>query len=234
MVSLTAMRASNARIATDLPPGLVGVFIGATSGIGENSLKAFAKHASKPRAYFVGRSQAAGDRILSELKAINPEGSYVFRKADVSLIKVVDEVCQEIKAKEKAINILFLSPGVLQFHTSELVRTNLAEMDELLTTKSRNSRRPSPRCSSGPLFSHAFYSQSASPHPECHLSPPRRQRLHSWQRRASLHEGYPRLESPHERSNRAWLLARHRLSSSPGPESTKCVFRACLSWIREV
>jgi len=119
MVSLTAMRASNARVATDLPSGLVGVFIGATSGIGENCLKAFAKHARKPRAYFVGRSQEAGDRILSELKVLDPEGSYVFRKGDVSLIKVVDEVCLEIKDKEKTINILCLSQGVLQMYTSE-------------------------------------------------------------------------------------------------------------------
>ncbi|PMD38764.1 hypothetical protein L207DRAFT_461273 [Hyaloscypha variabilis F] len=116
MDSLTAMEASNARVATELPPGLVGVFIGATSGIGENCLKAFAKHATKPRAYFVGRSQEAGDRILSELKELNPEGSYIFRKADVSLIKVVDEICINIKSKEKAINILCLSQGVLQMY----------------------------------------------------------------------------------------------------------------------
>ncbi|KAE9362774.1 hypothetical protein N431DRAFT_551027 [Stipitochalara longipes BDJ] len=117
MVSLAAMRASNARVSTDLAPGLVGIFIGATSGIGEDCLKAFAKHASKPRAYFVGRSQEAGHRILSELKVLNPEGSYVFRKADVSLIKIVDEVCLEIKTKETAINILCLSQGVLQMYT---------------------------------------------------------------------------------------------------------------------
>lgn len=119
MVSLVAMRASNAQVATALPSGLVGVFVGATSGIGETSLKQFAKHASKPRVYFVGRSQEAGDRILSELEELNPEGSYTFRKADVSLIKVVDEVSKEIKAKEQAINVLFLSPGVLQMYTSE-------------------------------------------------------------------------------------------------------------------
>ena len=43
---------------------------------------------------------------------LNPEGEYMFVKADVSLIRVVDEVCDMIKAKEKAINILFLSAGV--------------------------------------------------------------------------------------------------------------------------
>ena len=33
----------------------------------------------------------------------------------MSLIRVVDRVCEEIKAKEKAINILFLSAGVAVF-----------------------------------------------------------------------------------------------------------------------
>ena len=39
-------------------------------------------------------------------------------KADISLIHVVDEVCKEINAKEKLLNILFLSPGVLSMDRS--------------------------------------------------------------------------------------------------------------------
>lgn len=49
---------------------------------------------------------------MAECKALNPKGEYTFVKADVSLIRVVDEVCEEIKAKEKVINILFLSAGL--------------------------------------------------------------------------------------------------------------------------
>lgn len=119
MVALAAMRASNAQVAAALPPGLVGVFIGATSGIGETSLKQFVKHASRPRAYFVGRSQESGDRILAECKELNPNGEYIFRKADVSVIRVVDDICREIKSKEKAINILCLSPQNLVTYTSK-------------------------------------------------------------------------------------------------------------------
>ena len=115
MVSLPLVQSSNALIPSTLPPNLVAVFIGATSGIGEATLKQFAKHARRPRAYFVGRSQDAGDRIVAECKALNPEGEFVFIKADVSLMRVVDGVCEEIKAKEKAINILFLSAGVAVF-----------------------------------------------------------------------------------------------------------------------
>jgi NAD(P)-dependent dehydrogenase (short-subunit alcohol dehydrogenase family) len=103
MVSLKDVKESNSRIATDLPPGLVPVFVGATSGIGEYALKAFARYASKPRIYFVGRSQEAGARITDECKELNPGGEYIFLQGDMSLIKNVDAVCREIKSRETAI-----------------------------------------------------------------------------------------------------------------------------------
>ena len=112
MVALSSIQSSNSLISSTLPPKLVAVFVGATSGIGEATLKQFAKHSIQPRAYFIGRSQDSGDRIAAECKILNPEGEYIFVKADASLIRVVDEVCDMIKAKEKAINILFLSAGV--------------------------------------------------------------------------------------------------------------------------
>jgi len=74
-------------------------------------------HARQPRAYFIGRNQDAGDRITAQCKALNPEGDFIFIKADVSLIHVVDEVCKEIEAKEKAVNLLFLSQGSLVART---------------------------------------------------------------------------------------------------------------------
>jgi NADP-dependent 3-hydroxy acid dehydrogenase YdfG len=111
MVSLSTVQSSNSLISSTLPAGLVGVFVGATSGIGETTLKQFAKHAKRPRAYFLGRSQEAADRIAAECQALNEDGEYIFIKADVSLIRVVDKVCQDIKEKEKAMNILFLSAG---------------------------------------------------------------------------------------------------------------------------
>lgn len=121
MVSLSAVQSSNSLISSTLPPGLVAVFVGATSGIGEITLKKFASHARQPRAYFIGRSQNAADRILAECKALNPTGEFIFIKADVSLIRVVDEVCKEIKAKEKLLNILFLSAGVPSLDRSGMI-----------------------------------------------------------------------------------------------------------------
>lgn len=119
MVALTDIQSSNSRVASALPPGLVAVFVGATSGIGEYTLKQLAKHAVQPRIYFVGRSQEAGDRIKAECEALNAEGKYTFIKADVSLMRTVDEVCQEIKSNENAINMLVLSQGSLSGRDGE-------------------------------------------------------------------------------------------------------------------
>ncbi|KAF2667619.1 hypothetical protein BT63DRAFT_447443 [Microthyrium microscopicum] len=121
MVSLHLIESSNNQIKSTLPPGLVAVFVGATNGIGETTVKQFAKHATKPRVYIIGRSQEAGDRIVAECKELNPEGTFIFLQRDTSLIRNVDEVCHELVSKEKAINILFLTIGTLQsgFKTEE-------------------------------------------------------------------------------------------------------------------
>ncbi|KAJ5835781.1 Short-chain dehydrogenase/reductase SDR [Penicillium robsamsonii] len=114
MVSLPDVQSSNAQIAKILPPGLVAVFVGATNGVGEAALKEFARSAQSPRAYFIGRAQEAAARITAECRQLNPEGEFIFIKADVSLIRNVDVVCRELQSKEKSINILFLSCGTIR------------------------------------------------------------------------------------------------------------------------
>ncbi|GKU19182.1 unnamed protein product [Fusarium langsethiae] len=114
MVSLSDVQQTNALAASKLPAGLVAVFAGATAGIGETALKAFAKHALRLKIYFIGRSQEAGDRLQIELRNINPEGSYVFVKKDMGLLENVDEVCRDIKSRETVLNLLFLSQGTLK------------------------------------------------------------------------------------------------------------------------
>ncbi|KAI1853012.1 hypothetical protein JX265_012768 [Neoarthrinium moseri] len=109
MVSLAQIRASNAKLATTLPPGLVAVFAGATSGIGEASLKQFAENTCRPRIYFLGRSEESGTRIRAELQRLNAGGEYHYISVDISLLRSVDDVCREIKEKESVINLLFLS-----------------------------------------------------------------------------------------------------------------------------
>ncbi|EAW15013.1 uncharacterized protein ACLA_004270 [Aspergillus clavatus NRRL 1] len=113
MVSLAAILASNKQLGSALPAGLVAVFVGATSGIGETAMKQFAKHANAPRIYFVGRTASWAERIKAELETLNPKGSYFFLQCDASLLKSIDEVCRQIQIKERAINLLFLSIGCL-------------------------------------------------------------------------------------------------------------------------
>lgn len=117
MVALSDVRSSNDRIASSLPVGLVAVFVGGTSGIGETSLKQFVKHARQPRVYIVGRSEDAGKRAVAECQSLNKEGEYNFISADVSLIRTVDDVCRDIASKESVINLLFQSQGTLTFGT---------------------------------------------------------------------------------------------------------------------
>lgn len=114
MVALSSAQASNADITTSLPTGMVAVFVGGTSGIGEYTLKMFARHAKNPRIYLVGRSQEAADRIIPECAKINPDGQYIFIQSDVSLLKNVRCVCEQILCEEESINLLFQTQGGLQ------------------------------------------------------------------------------------------------------------------------
>ena len=107
------MRESNARIGTSLPAGLVAVFVGATSGIGETTLRQFSKQARNPRVYFLGRRETEGRRIEAELKEMNPGGEFYYVQVDVSLLKNVDQACRSIRQRESKVNLLFLSSGTL-------------------------------------------------------------------------------------------------------------------------
>ncbi|KAH8659939.1 putative short-chain dehydrogenases/reductase [Xylariales sp. PMI_506] len=113
MVALATIRESNSKIATSLPAGMVAVFVGATGGIGEYTLKEFAQQTKSPRVYLVGRSQDAADRIVAECSKLNPDGQYTFIQSDISLLKNVNSVCQQILAKEESINLLFQTQGTI-------------------------------------------------------------------------------------------------------------------------
>jgi short-subunit dehydrogenase len=93
----------------------VALFVGATNGIGKNTINQFAKQtraaSTRPRVYFVGRSRERGEQLKEELLAINPNGVYEFFPADLTLLAEVDEVCRKIREKEKSLNLLFMSQG---------------------------------------------------------------------------------------------------------------------------
>lgn len=116
MVTLDKVKESNAQIAKIYQEGLVAVFVGATAGIGEISLRNFVQHTAKPRVYVIGRSQDACERLGIDLKTLNPGGQYIFIRSDVSLLGNVDDVCEQIKSKETFINVLFMSQGTLNLN----------------------------------------------------------------------------------------------------------------------
>ncbi|KUJ22669.1 uncharacterized protein LY89DRAFT_636878 [Mollisia scopiformis] len=112
MVSLKDIKKSNASL-QDLPPGLVAVFVGATSGIGLGTLEALAKNANGPRAYIITRSKANATPIIDNLKLLNPMATFMPIEGQFSFIKDVDSMSEEIKRFETHIDILCISPGYL-------------------------------------------------------------------------------------------------------------------------
>ncbi|OBT80145.1 hypothetical protein VF21_00590 [Pseudogymnoascus sp. 05NY08] len=93
-VSLLEVRASKSLAASTLPPGLVAIFASATRGIAEATLKQFAKHTVRPRIYYIGEFEEAGNRVAKDPRKINSEGAYIFVKAGLITVKTVDEVCK--------------------------------------------------------------------------------------------------------------------------------------------
>jgi len=116
MVNIKDVRKSNLAFKlSGHASGLVAIFVGATSGVGMGTLKQFAKYATAPKVYVIGRSKTGATPLLNELKALNPEATFAFIETEISLIKNVDLACDEIKSKEKKVDILFMSPGYLSF-----------------------------------------------------------------------------------------------------------------------
>ncbi|PGH07605.1 hypothetical protein GX51_01613 [Blastomyces parvus] len=110
MVSLTTVRASNARLKTAIP-GITALFVGGTTGIGQSTLRQLAIHSEKPKVYIIGRNKEKASPFLAELSKLNPGGRFQFIETDVSLIRNVDRACEVIKDKEDRLNMLFMTPG---------------------------------------------------------------------------------------------------------------------------
>jgi NADP-dependent 3-hydroxy acid dehydrogenase YdfG len=112
MVRLNVIKASNSSLASRLPQGLIAVFVGGTSGIGEITLTRLAQLTARPKFYIVGRSAESAMKIIARCKAFNPEGEYIFLQKDLTRLGSTRELCDEIKKKENHINLLFLTVGL--------------------------------------------------------------------------------------------------------------------------
>ncbi|QIW94608.1 hypothetical protein AMS68_000126 [Peltaster fructicola] len=111
MVALEAVRQANRGLTKAFPKKLTALFVGGTSGIGRSTLCQFTRHVEEPTVYIVGRNKQSAAPLLSELQTTNPRGSIHFLEADVSLMRNVDRVCEEVKQREKSLNLLFMTPG---------------------------------------------------------------------------------------------------------------------------
>ncbi|KPM44133.1 hypothetical protein AK830_g2418 [Neonectria ditissima] len=119
MVAISIIKESNAKaLPSVLPSGLVAVFLGGTSGIGQATLKQFVAVTKdkSPRVYIVGRSTEAALPLLAELRRSNPSASVEFIEQDVSLVRNVDAAVSQIKKHESKADLLYLSVGFVSFH----------------------------------------------------------------------------------------------------------------------
>lgn len=108
MVFLKEIRESNAALKTTLP-NLTAFFAGGTSGIGEPTLLELVKNTSKPKIYFAARSEATATKLRDELTKLNAAGEFIYMPVEnLSLLKEVDKVCEELKGRETKLDILFL------------------------------------------------------------------------------------------------------------------------------
>lgn len=113
MVNLEVVQESNTALRSSRP-GHVALFVGATSGIAFHTLTEYARHSNQPKVYIVGRSDTRLSKIIADLEKINPEGSYVPIRSEISLLKNVDAACDNFKSKERHLDLLLMCPGYLK------------------------------------------------------------------------------------------------------------------------
>ncbi|KAK3117218.1 hypothetical protein LTR53_001645 [Teratosphaeriaceae sp. CCFEE 6253] len=111
MVKIDAVREANAK--AESIRDLVCVFIGGTGGIGASTVQELFRRTPNPKAYIVGRSVDKGEQLCRELEEINADGKAIFIEKDISVLKNVDELSDDLKQREAKINCLFLTAGYM-------------------------------------------------------------------------------------------------------------------------
>ncbi|KAL0954223.1 hypothetical protein HGRIS_005351 [Hohenbuehelia grisea] len=133
MATLAALKASHAAQPLVSP---VAVFVGGTAGLGAALAITTARYSKNPSIYIVGRSQTSADKVIAEMKAVNPDGKYGFHQCDVSLLANVRSCADTISTTLPKINYLVLSPGIL----STAGRTETTEGNDFKMTLHYYSR----------------------------------------------------------------------------------------------
>ena len=114
-IPLPTILASNTSLPTT-HPSPTAVFVGATGGIGLGALQALTKHTTSPTIYIVGRSQSKLSTLISELKKLNPNGTFHAIVAN-DLTKIADALAaaREIARQVEAVDLLIMTPGYVTF-----------------------------------------------------------------------------------------------------------------------
>jgi NAD(P)-dependent dehydrogenase (short-subunit alcohol dehydrogenase family) len=123
MVKLATITAANGAFVKHQP--LTAVFVGATNGIGEFTVRETCKTHGHDgpglRIIIVGRNEKAAQTIIEDCKTICSTVDFHFIQAgDISLLQSVDRVCKEIQNlleanKVSGIDILVQSQGKVEF-----------------------------------------------------------------------------------------------------------------------
>ncbi|KAI1387794.1 uncharacterized protein F4822DRAFT_407593 [Hypoxylon trugodes] len=127
MVSHITIREANTRFSNRQrnDPGRVCVFAGATSGIGASTLERLTCVLSSPTIYIIGRSAKRFAAQQARLYSLNRSCRIVFLQAQVSLLADVDTVCKKIANQERAVDYLFMSPGLIPINGPEYTKEGL-------------------------------------------------------------------------------------------------------------
>jgi hypothetical protein len=71
------------------------------------------------KAYIVGRDEVAFRPFIDELRRLNKSAEFVFLQGQVSLLRDTKRLTDEIISRERSIDLLFLSAGLLPFRGHE-------------------------------------------------------------------------------------------------------------------
>ncbi|KAF4593556.1 hypothetical protein EYR40_008343 [Pleurotus pulmonarius] len=92
------------------------VIEGIRRGIGAALAVKAAKHSVNPDIHIVGRNRASAEKVLAELRAANPNGTYHFQhECDVALLSNGRTLATTLSRQLPKINLLVLTAGMLSF-----------------------------------------------------------------------------------------------------------------------
>ncbi|KAM5355120.1 hypothetical protein ACJ41O_001766 [Fusarium nematophilum] len=111
MPSLSSIHQANTQAANKTR--IVAVMMGGTGGIGAATCRELVTSFKKPKLYIVGRNKLAASRLTQELRAINSSAEVYFIQSDLTLLRNVDGACRSVAQRESAIDLLFLTAGIL-------------------------------------------------------------------------------------------------------------------------